>query len=78
MNNAIFPQALSLEEYLRRMGEKPWTFGWDALVVFDRYKTNVLLMQEYIDRLGTDKSFPVFEDSEIDVAEGIKHALLGL
>ncbi|MCS4065535.1 hypothetical protein [Pseudomonas putida] len=78
MNKAIFPQALSLEEYLRKMSEKPWTFGWDALVVFDRYKTNVLLMQEYIDRLGTDTSFPVFEDSEIDVAEGIKHALLGL
>ena len=78
MNKAIFPQALSLEEYLKRMSEKPWTFNWDALVVFDRYKTNVLLMQEYIDRLGTDASFPVFEDSEIDVAEGVKHALLGL
>jgi len=78
MNKAIFPQALSLGEYLRKMSEKPWTFGWDALVVFDRYKTNVLLMQEYIDRLGTDTSFPVFEDSEIDVTEGIKHALLGL
>jgi len=78
MNKGIFPQTLSLEEYLKKMSEKPWTFGWDALVVFDRSKTNVLLMQEYIDRLGTDKSFPVFDDSEIDVAEGIKHALLGL
>jgi len=78
MNNANFPQALSLEEYLARMSEKPWTFGWDALLVFDRNRTNILLMQEYIDRLGTDKGFPVFEPSEIDVAEGIKHALIGL
>ncbi|WP_462402892.1 hypothetical protein [Pseudomonas sp. Marseille-QA0332] len=69
---------LSLEEFLAKMSEKPWTFGWDAILVFDRQKTNMLLMQEYIDRFDADAYFPPIEPSEIDIAEGIKHALIGL
>jgi len=78
MNRPISPSALSLDDWLVKMGEQPWTFGWAAIVVFDRAKTNILLMQEYIDRLGTAQQFPVIEYSEVDVGEGIKHALMGL
>uniref|UniRef100_UPI0012B66EA3 hypothetical protein n=6 Tax=Pseudomonas TaxID=286 RepID=UPI0012B66EA3 len=66
MNKHVSPKALSLEDYLKEMEKQRWTFGWGAILVFDRQKTNVLLMQEYIDRLGTDQQFPVFEDSEED------------
>ncbi|MCE1009751.1 hypothetical protein [Pseudomonas monteilii] len=78
MNKHVSPKALSLEDYLKEMEKQRWTFGWGAILVFDRQKTNVLLMQEYIDRLGTDQQFPVFEDSEEDVGEGVKHVLMGL
>ena len=43
----------TLEQYNTYMGEKPRTEGYGALLVYDRQKTNLLLMQEHI--LRADK-----------------------
>ncbi|UTL82541.1 hypothetical protein [Pseudomonas putida] len=40
----------SLENFLKSMSAKPQTFGWDAVIAYDRNTTNHVLMQEYIDR----------------------------
>lgn len=40
----------SLESFLEFMREKPRTWGWDAIVAYDRNTANDLLMQEYIER----------------------------
>lgn len=68
----------SLQDFLKTMAVKPQTWNWDAMLVFDRSKTNVLLLQEFIDRFGTGDYFPAIERSEIAVGEGLKHALEGL
>ncbi|WPX87289.1 hypothetical protein [Pseudomonas asiatica] len=38
----------TLSDYLTYMGKAPRTKGWGALLVYDRAKTNMLLMQEHI------------------------------
>lgn len=40
----------TLEKYLNYMGETPRTFGWGALLVYDRFRTNRLLAHEHIER----------------------------
>ncbi|MCI0910840.1 hypothetical protein [Pseudomonas putida] len=47
----------SFEDFLSFMREKPRTWGWDALVAYDRETTNDLLMQEYIDRFDNGTFF---------------------
>ncbi|HDS1735572.1 hypothetical protein [Pseudomonas sp. BP8] len=46
----------SLAEFLESMKEVN-LYNWDALVVYDRNKTNLLLMQEYIDRFDQEQYF---------------------
>ncbi|WP_306578874.1 hypothetical protein [Pseudomonas sp.] len=38
----------TLEQLYKYMGDEPRTFGYGALLVYDRLKTNLLLMQEHI------------------------------
>ncbi len=72
-------EILALEDFLKVMEVKPQLFGWDALLVFDKQSTNVLLMQEYIERLDVpDKFFPKLPDGVVDAGNGIEHVLLGL
>lgn len=55
MNKHVSPGALSLESWL---SEKPWTFGWAAIVVFDRARTNILPFvssQQFVQLLGTEE-----------------------
>lgn len=40
----------TLEEYLTYLRVEPRTKGWGALLVYDRFKTNMLLAQEHIER----------------------------
>ncbi|MEN5108459.1 hypothetical protein ABE521_06310 [Pseudomonas sp. TWI672] len=40
----------TLEEYLSYLSVEPRTKGWGALLVYDRFKTNMLLAQEHIER----------------------------
>ncbi len=40
----------TLEKYLEYMSETPRTFGWGALLVYDRFRTNRLLAHEHIER----------------------------
>ncbi|MCI0910843.1 hypothetical protein [Pseudomonas putida] len=47
----------SLNDFLIFMREKPRTWGWDAIVAYDRETTNDLLMQEYIDRFEGEAYF---------------------
>ncbi|QCI11370.1 hypothetical protein E6B08_08150 [Pseudomonas putida] len=68
----------SLEDFLENMRKGVQTFGWDALLVFDKAATNTLLMQEYIDRFDTDSYFPPFPNDVIDTEEGYQHVLIGL
>lgn len=67
----------SYEEWLVEMGKKPWTFGWDVLLAFDRNATNTLLMQEFIDRFTHGGYFPAVPDDIIDIGGNLKHALVG-
>ncbi|WP_455887944.1 hypothetical protein [Pseudomonas rustica] len=72
-------EILALEDFLKVMEVKPQLFGWDALLVFDKQATNVLLTQEYIERLDVpDKFFPKLPDGVVDAGNGIEHVLLGL
>ncbi|MFF5865762.1 hypothetical protein [Pseudomonas sp. NPDC012596] len=43
----------TLEQYYKYLAAAPRTFGWGALLVYDRKKANLLLMQEHI--LRADK-----------------------
>ncbi|MCZ9636560.1 hypothetical protein [Pseudomonas putida] len=61
--------ALSVEAFLKKLAEEPRTFGFDAVLAFDRGMTNNLLMQEYIDRFDSKSYFPPLT-SEIEVGEG--------
>ncbi|MGK8286280.1 hypothetical protein ACRS2Y_04540 [Pseudomonas putida] len=38
----------TLEQYYNYLKEAPRTHGWGALLVYDRKKANLLLMQEHI------------------------------
>jgi hypothetical protein len=40
----------TLSEYLTYMKAQPRTYGWGALLVYDRLKTNMLLAQEHVER----------------------------
>lgn len=40
----------TLAQYLKFLGEKPQTKDWGAILVYDRFKTNMLLTQEHIER----------------------------
>jgi len=61
--------ALSVEEFLRKLAEKPMTFGFDAVLAFDRGMTNNVLMQEYIDRFDSESYFPPL-NGEIELVQG--------
>ena len=43
----------TLEQYYKYLEGAPRTFGWGALLVYDRKKANLLLMQEHILRADT-------------------------
>lgn len=58
MPNEIRPAgALSEQEVIEWLKKKPRTFGWDALVVYDRNQANTLLLQQYIDRYAVTGYF---------------------
>lgn len=66
----------SLEDFLIKLEAGPSTFGWDALLVFDRGATNTLLSQEYIDRLVVkDEGFPTLPEGVVEAVRGIKYEL---
>lgn len=51
-------ERLPVNEYLALMAREVDGLGWDAILVYDRFKTNVILLQEYIQRFGEDSWFP--------------------
>lgn len=46
----------TVSELLAWMDGKSKTYGWDALVVYDRRKTNMLLHQQYVERFNSDST----------------------
>ena len=48
----IVPRS-TLEKFKSYMRQAPRTFNWGALLVYDRFKTNILLAQEHIDNLSS-------------------------
>ena len=48
----------SLESLRTWLAQSPRTLGWNAIVAYDRGKTNEVLLQEYIGRFSTDSYFP--------------------
>lgn len=42
----------TLDQYLTYMKAQPRTYGWGALLVYDRFKTNMLLAQEHVERFS--------------------------
>ncbi|OCR24118.1 hypothetical protein AFK24_15240 [Pseudomonas syringae] len=49
---------LTVEALLAEMRKEPFTVGWNAIVAYDRAKTNKVLAQEYIERFSTESYFP--------------------
>lgn len=43
----------SLDEMYKWLAVEPRTRGWNAILAYDRSKTNAVLLQEYINRFGT-------------------------
>lgn len=55
----------TVAQFIEWLGEKPRTYGFDAILAYDQYKTNVLLIQEYIGRFTSEHYFdPVSFDAE--------------
>ncbi|RAS21129.1 MULTISPECIES: hypothetical protein [unclassified Pseudomonas] len=59
-NTGLFAagERLSLQAYLDLMAKEVDGLGWDAILVYDRVKTNVILLQEYIQRFNKESWFP--------------------
>jgi len=74
---SVVAEAPSYEAWLAKMDTQLWTFGWDVLLAFDRGVTNILLMQEFIDRLDGEDHFPIIPNHIIPMEGGAKHALIG-
>ncbi|MFT0521581.1 hypothetical protein [Pseudomonas faucium] len=47
----------TLEEFIAYMKVKPRTYGYDAILAYDRLRANRLLLQEYIDRFDENMYF---------------------
>lgn len=48
---------LTEQELIDWLKVKPRTFGWDAMIFYDRLQTNMLLLQEYIDRFARESGY---------------------
>jgi hypothetical protein len=51
----------TIENLLTWMRTAPRTYDWSAIVAYDRTKTNVVLLQEYIGRFSTTSYLPPFD-----------------
>ena len=49
----------TIEELLKWMDGKSQTYGWDAIVAYDRSKTNRLLHQQYVERFNNESYLPL-------------------
>nr|WP_314618155.1 hypothetical protein [uncultured Pseudomonas sp.] len=49
----------TMAQYLTYLSEKPRTYGWGALLVYDRFKANRLLAQEHIERFDEGTWLPL-------------------
>lgn len=68
-----------LEAFLKKMEVKSQIYNWDGMLVFDKLATNVLLTQEYIERVDVpEKFFPKLSDGVVESIGGIEYVLLGL
>lgn len=47
----------TLEEFVTYLKNKPSTYGYDAILAYDRFRANRLLLQEYIDRFDNNSYF---------------------
>ncbi|PBI97450.1 hypothetical protein BSG18_55680 [Pseudomonas ogarae] len=55
----------TVEEFVAWLERKPQTHGFDAILAYDQNKTNLLLMQEYIQKFSSDHYFdPISFDAE--------------
>lgn len=48
----------SLDEMYKWLNVEPRTRGWNAILAYDRSKTNAVLLQEYINRFSTGNYLP--------------------
>lgn len=64
----------SKDDLLEWMSQRNVTFGWDALVAFDRATINTVFQEQYIRHYGDGKRFPVFSTS-IRLLQGLTRAL---
>lgn len=51
----------SIDNLLDWLRETPRTLGWNAIIAYDRSKTNVVLLQEYIAKFSTESYLPPIE-----------------
>lgn len=61
---------LSEDQLIEWLSLKNRTYGWSALVMYDRTKANLLLAQEYIDRFSRDEQFDPITD-RVQTADGV-------
>lgn len=66
----------SEDELLKWLSVKPRTYNWDALVLYDRFQANRLLLQEYIDRYAKGTHFKPLTGA-IRIADGTHWECLG-
>lgn len=64
----------SKDDFLEWMTQRNVTYGWDALVAFDRATINTVFQEQYIRHYGGGKRFPVFSTS-IPLLQGLTRAL---
>ncbi|MEB2626551.1 hypothetical protein [Pseudomonas sp. YuFO8] len=48
---------LPLKEMLKEMQGKSWTYGWDALTLYDQFAANKLLFQLYVERFSSEDGY---------------------
>ncbi|RRU23518.1 hypothetical protein [Stenotrophomonas sp. 278] len=58
------------QQVLEWMRVRSRTYDWDALIFYDRFKTNRILLKEYIDRYSREESFFDPVEGRMEIIEG--------
>jgi|GEM_PF-6994463 len=58
---------ISKDDLLKSLKNKTVTLGWDAVAIYDREHTNMLMEQQYVKKMAEGSNFPVLSKRILDV-----------
>ncbi|ECR0980042.1 hypothetical protein F0W99_20675 [Salmonella enterica] len=63
---------ISKDDLLKSLKNKTVTLGWDAVAIYDREHTNMLMEQQYVRKMAEGSHFPSFSKTITDVGNSQK------